>query len=67
MKEELSGGEVTSRDSIGAQLLDILFPLNIEPKTKDRITFKAFAWFLLKISFTYELYLGFEGPSRNGS
>ena len=55
VEEELSGGEVTTRDSIGAQLLDILFQLNIDPKKRDRITFKAFVWLLFKISFTYEL------------
>ena len=55
MEEELSGGEVTTRDSIGAQLLDKLFQLNIDPKKRDRITFKAFVWLLFKISFTYEL------------
>ena len=55
VEEELSGGEVTTRDSIGAQLLDKLFQLNIDPKKRDRITFKAFVWLLFKISFTYEL------------
>ena len=61
VEEELSGGEVTSRDSIGAQLLDILCQLNIDPKKKDRITFKAFVWLLLKISFTYELLISLPG------
>ena len=37
VEEELSGGEVTTRDSIGAQLLDKLFQLNIDPKKRDRI------------------------------
>ena len=61
MEEELSGGEVTTRDSIGAQLLDILFQLDIDPKTKDRITFKAFVWLLFKISFTHELLISLPG------
>ena len=61
MEEELSGGEVTSRDSIGAQLLDILFQLNIDPKKIDRITFTAFVWLLLKVIFTYELLISLPG------
>ena len=36
-------------------MLDKLFQLNIDPKKRDRITFKAFVWLLFKISFTYEL------------